>query len=254
MTANNKRWALVTGAAGGIGRALVDSFVNADYRVIAADIKWATQKRNDDVYELHLNLEKLAFNSAELDILSRDIFDITSGNGLSALINNAAVQITNPTEEISPEDWKKTWDVNFHAPFFLIQTFLSSLAKNNGAVVNISSIHATQTKRDFVAYASSKAALSGLTRNLAVDLRDQIRVNAIEPAAVATEMLVDGFSGTPEKYEQLNRYHPLGRISEPQEVAELAVYLCSDNCRFIQGACVPVSGGIHSCLSDPSFE
>ncbi|KHT54533.1 SDR family NAD(P)-dependent oxidoreductase [Alteromonas macleodii] len=250
----NKPWAFITGAAGGIGKALVDAFVNSGYRVIAADIKWESKARSKDVYELSLNLEGLAFNSKELESLRANIMELTEGKGLNALVNNAAVQITSATENISSEDWAKTWDVNFHAPFFLIQTFLDTLTENNGSVVNISSIHATQTKRDFVAYASSKGALSSLTRNLAVDLRDKIRVNAIEPAAVATDMLVDGFSKTPEKYEQLNRYHPLGRISEPQEVAELAVYLCSDNCRFIQGACIPVSGGIHSCLSDPSFE
>jgi len=251
---NAKRWALITGAAGGIGKALVDSFVDAGYKVIAADITWESGQRNSDVFELFIDLEQLAFNPTRLSALKDEVLTLTKGEGLSALVNNAAVQILGPTESVSPEEWKKTWDVNFHAPFFLIQTFLSSLIENKGAVVNISSIHASQTKGNFVGYASSKAALSSLTRNLAVDIGKKVRINAIEPAAVATEMLIEGFSKTPDKYEQLNRYHPQGRISKPLEVAELAVFLCSKKCEFIQGACIPVSGGIHGCLSDPSFE
>jgi NAD(P)-dependent dehydrogenase (short-subunit alcohol dehydrogenase family) len=118
--------------------------------------------------------------------------------------------------------------------------------------VNISSIHARLTKPDFVAYATSKAALSGLTRAMAVDLGDRIRVNAIEPAAISTPMLKAGFESHPEQYAALARCHPQGRMGTPTEVAALALSLVSGELRFMHGACVGLDGGISARLHDPS--
>ncbi len=248
----NKKWVLITGAEGGIGSALVQEFTNENYHVIAADITHGKSEWvNDKLYKLHLDLRKLVEEEDSTTRLLAQVNEITKGAGLFALINNAAVQILAPTKELTQAQWHATWAVNLHAPFLLIQTFLDSLASNNGAVVNICSIHAKQTLKRFVAYATSKAALSSLTKNLAVDLGGLVRINAIEPAAVGTEMLVAGFSGMEDKLAELNQYHPLGRIAEPKEVAELAVYLCSEKSRFVQGACISASGGIDGCLFDP---
>jgi NAD(P)-dependent dehydrogenase (short-subunit alcohol dehydrogenase family) len=131
------------------------------------------------------------------------------------------------------------------------QLFIDDLKKNSGSIVNISSIHATQTKKEFVAYATTKAALSSLTRNMVLDLGNQVRINAIEPAAIATDMLKAGFIGKEEKFQQLEKYHPIGRVGTPIEVAKLAVFLSSDDAGFVQGACISASGGISGCLSDP---
>jgi len=248
----DQHWALVTGAAGGIGKALVTEFVEAGYRVIAADISWDKSAfRDESIYELKLDLAELVTSTQALDSLKKQVNEITDGMSLKALINNAAVQILGETQDMSMEQWQITWNVNLHAPFVLIQGFLESLTQNKGAVVNISSIHATQTKKQFVAYATSKAALSSLTRNLAVDVGDKIRVNAIEPAAVGTEMLLAGFEGKPKEFAELGQFHPVGRIANPKEIAELAVFLCSDKSNFVQGACISATGGIHGCLSDP---
>ena len=133
----------------------------------------------------------------------------------------------------------------------MTQMFLDSLKRNKGAVVNISSIHALQTKRNFVTYATSKGALSSLTRNMAVDIGNGVRVNAIEPAAVSTDMLRAGFEGKEEQFELLEAFHPIARIATPEEVAQLALFLCSEQSSFIHGACLNATGGIHGCLSDP---
>lgn len=245
-------WVLITGAAGGIGKALVDEFVNSGYKVIAVDIKWEKSiKRNDRVYDLKIDLGKLYCEPSLEQELAVKVNDITNGKSLVALVNNAAIQVLNPTEKITRQQWEATWDINLHAPFLLIQIFLPGLSKNSGSVVNISSVHATVTKREFVAYATSKAALSSLTRNLAVDIGNKIRVNAIEPAAVETEMLLAGFEGKKKEFATLESYHPMGRIASPREVAELALYLCSDKCKFMNGSCITVTGGIHGNLSDP---
>jgi NAD(P)-dependent dehydrogenase (short-subunit alcohol dehydrogenase family) len=168
------------------------------------------------------------------------------------LINNAAVQILGETKNLTRTQWFTSFNVNLHAPFFLSQLFLDHLSKNKGAIVNISSIHATQTKKEFVAYATTKAALSAMTRNMVLDIGNLVRLNAIEPAAIATEMLKAGFDGQVERYKQLEDFHPMRRVGTPTEVAKLAVFLSSEEAGFVQGACISASGGIQGCLSDPT--
>jgi NAD(P)-dependent dehydrogenase (short-subunit alcohol dehydrogenase family) len=240
---NEKPWALITGANGGIGQALVAEFIDCGYRVIATDISTRTESAHENVVFLQIDLQQFVLSEEYAKQFAQNITDITNNAGISALINNAAVQILDRCENLSREQWQNSFNVNLSAPFFMVQTFLDELTRNQGSVVNISSIHATQTKKEFVAYATTKAGLSALTRNLAIDLGVKVRVNAIEPAAVATDML----------YRQLEAFHPLARIATPIEVAELAVFLCSEKARFVHGACISASGGIQGSLSDPSW-
>ena len=144
-----------------------------------------------------------------------------------------------------------TLDTNLVAPFLLIQKLLPMLEASQGSVVNIASVHATVTKPEFVCYATSKAALVGMTRAMAVDLGPRLRLNAINPAATATPMLLAGFEGRPEALKELSKMHPLERIAEPQEIAQTALFLCSDKARFITGACWALDGGIGARLHDP---
>lgn len=248
---NNKHsWAIITGANGGIGKALVKCFAANNYHVIATDITPA-QETFDNVVNLTIDLEQIALKESAADDFARQVTQITKGEGPTALVNNAAVQCLGSCSEITREDWLHSFNVNLFAPFFVSQLFLSSLSKNRGAIVNFSSIHAIQTKRNFVTYATTKAALSSLTRNMAVDIGNAVRINAIEPAAVSTEMLKAGFIGKEEKYKLLEAFHPIARIATPEEVAEVALFLCSEKSSFIHGACINATGGIHGCLSDP---
>ncbi|WP_133469231.1 SDR family NAD(P)-dependent oxidoreductase [Paraglaciecola marina] len=248
---NNKPWVIITGADGGIGKALVNVFAEEGYRIIATDIK-PIEQENENVYPLQTNLEEIVLNEAYAEAFHNEIIEITKRQPIQSLINNAATQILNPTDKITRNEWFQSFNVNLSAPFFLSQLFLKDLIQSkHGSIVNISSIHAIQTKRDFVTYATTKGALSSLTRNMAVDLGGSVRVNAIEPAAVSTDMLKAGFEGKNEEYKMLEAFHPIARIATPVEVAQLAVYLCSDKASFIHGACINATGGIHGCLSDP---
>jgi NAD(P)-dependent dehydrogenase (short-subunit alcohol dehydrogenase family) len=250
-TSIDKKWALVTGASGGIGQALVKEFVDAGYHVIATDIK-NSHNSFDNVYFLQLDLEKFAVNESYAAEFYQKVVRITNGVGICSLINNAAIQILADTRILTREQWNTSFNVNLSAPFFLSQLFVDDLTANTGAIVNISSIHATQTKKEFVAYATTKAALSSMTRNMVLDMGNNIRINAIEPAAIATEMLKAGFDGKEDQYKKLEMFHPLGRVGTPEEVAKLAVFLSSKNAGFVQGACISASGGIQGCLSDPT--
>jgi len=245
------QWTLITGACGGIGSALVSVFSRNGHRVIATDRHDPGQVVTSAENYLLLDLEKIANSESFTRKMCEHILDLTGGAGLHCLVNNAAVQNLATLDTMSREKWRETLDVNLNAPLFLIQALAPSLAANKGSVVNISSIHANQTKPDFFLYATSKAALSSLTRNLAVTLGNRIRINAIEPAAVGTPMLRAGFASEEEKLERLHACHPVGRIADPEEIAELALFLCSDKACFIHGECVSISGGIDRRLCDP---
>lgn len=240
----------ITGTNGGIGQALVRTFHDAGYQVIATDI-------TDQLAELpwthfiQADLGRLVEDeNYAVGILER-IRECLQNNGLNVLINNAAIQILGGADNLTRKDWYQSLYVNLLAPFLLTQSLLPELEASRGCVVNISSIHARLTKKNFVAYATSKAALSGMTRSMAVDLGPRVRVNAIEPAAIETEMLKAGFSDKAELYQQLEYCHPQGRIGKPEEVARLALAIVDGGMDFLHGACVGLDGGISARLVDP---
>lgn len=246
----NHRFAVVTGAAGGIGQAIVREFTAAGYAVIATDIVPQPLELPCSLY-LQADLARTVDDEAYADELFACIRGHMGGQGLAALINNAALQILGGADSLSRDDWRQTLDVNLLAPFLWTQALLPALEQAQGCVVNISSIHARLTKKNFVAYATSKAALSGMTRALAVDVGGRVRVNAIEPAAIETEMLKAGFEGQPARYATLEACHPVGRIGYPHEVAACARSIVGGGITFLHGACVSLDGGIGVCLNDP---
>ncbi len=241
---------LITGAAGGIGRELVRVFQDAGFYVIATD--QVEQPVNQACgYYLPIDLGRFVEDEAYAQVSVTALKNSLNGRELHALINNAAIQILGGIDDIDRQAWRKTMDVNLAAPFLLIKALLPELKIYQGAVVNIGSIHARLTKKNFVAYATSKAALAGLTRALAVDLGARVRVNAIEPAAIETDMLKAGFAGKPALYQQLEMCHPLQRIGQAEEVARLALAIVDGGMAFLNGACIGLDGGIGVRLHDP---
>lgn len=241
---------LITGATGGIGQALVSAFDQAGYDIIATDLSPQPVEMTRARY-LQADLQRLAQEDAYAQTLAAEIRAALDGRGLNALVNNAAVQHLGGAKDLQRAHWQQTLDINLLAPFLLIQLLLPELEAAQGAVINIGSIHARLTKRNFVAYATSKAALAGLTRALAVDIGQRVRINAIEPAAIETPMLKAGFAEKPELYQQLADCHPQGRIGQPEEVAQLALAIAGAEMRFLNGAIIGIDGGIGGRLFDP---
>jgi len=169
---------------------------------------------------------------------------------LDVLVNNAAVQILDKTENIRLEDWQETLNVNLTGPLLMSKMFLSKLERVHGSIINIGSIHHNLTKPMFVSYATSKSALIGLTKAMAVDLEGRVRVNAISPAAIETDMLRAGFNNDESALDELRKIHPVKRIGYPEDVAKLAIFLASENSGFIHGANLTLDGGISSVLKD----
>lgn len=253
MNDTPRPWVLITGSAGAIGVALRSSFIDAGYNIIAADIKQGQEGLCAHTVAITIDLEVIIESEQQQKEFYSKVNKITDGRGVTALINNAAVQHLGTLKQLTKPQWGQSLNVNLSVPFFLIQAFMEDLENNSGAIVNISSIHARLSKSGFVAYATSKAALSALTKNVALEAGNKFRVNAIEPAAVNTEMLKAGFVDDEAGYKKLESFHPIGRVAEPKEISDLAVFLCSDKSQFIQGACIAATGGIDSCLSDPQI-
>jgi NAD(P)-dependent dehydrogenase (short-subunit alcohol dehydrogenase family) len=236
------RRAVITGAAGGIGQGIVQAFNEAGYAVIATDV---VPQPAGLAWALYLQVDltrTVRDETYAADVFAR-IHAQTGTHGLAALINNAAVQILGRVVRLPRADWQQTLQVNLLAPFIWTQALLPALETAKGCVVNISSIHARLNKMDFVAYATSKAALSGMTKAMAVDLGGRVRVNAIEPAAIATVMLKAGFTDLPQGLAGLKACHPLGRIGQPDELARPALGIVGGDMHFLHGSSTPFDMG-----------
>jgi NAD(P)-dependent dehydrogenase (short-subunit alcohol dehydrogenase family) len=239
---------LITGACGGIGTALCKGFAGAGYFVVGTDL--ADQADVGHAY-FPCDLSELPRSEAAQTAFLEAVTIAVGEHPLTTCINNAAVQILNPTADIADEDFERTFRVNVFAPLIITRLLLPMLRRAKGSVINIGSIHATATKPGFVSYATSKAALRGLTRALAVDLGGSVRVNAIEPAAIETDMLLAGFATNPPGYQDLRNFHPSGAIGQPHEIAKTALFLASPDTPFLTGSTVTIDGAIAARLHDP---
>jgi len=244
---------LITGAAGGIGRATVELFARKGWRVIGVD----RAPFGDGFPEDGLFIRADISDGSALE----SIFEQTKGftKTLDALINNAAYQITKPLLETSVEEWDAVMASNLRS-VFLSAKLAYPLLKNQGggAVVNVSSVHAVATSKDIAAYAASKGGLLALTRAMAIEFApDNIRVNAILPGAVDTPMLRAGMNrdhagagSVQERLDNLARKTVSGKIGTPEEIAH-AIYFLADATQssFMTGQAMIVDGGATARLS-----
>jgi NAD(P)-dependent dehydrogenase (short-subunit alcohol dehydrogenase family) len=255
MTANPIRSVLITGAAGGIGSAMVAYLHQQGWQVIASDHPSACPVPADyppkGVAWLPADLQHLASGGQPLEAFSAQVAELTSAAPLLAIVHNAALQLLGSFAELSVTDWQTSLAVNLLAPVAISRTLMPHLIANQGSIVHISSIHSQLTKAGFTAYATSKAALSGLTRAMSVEIGAQVRVNAIEPAAIRTPMLEAGFADQLAALAQLEAFHPSGSIGLPLDVARAVSYLIDPANTFLNGCTLELGGGIHNRLHDP---
>ncbi len=239
---------LITGSNGAIGQGLCQSFTENGWRVIGTDLE-ENSKGNTSAY-LSIDLSLLCTDINYCDQVIKGILNECK-EGLDVLVNNAATQILAPIEDLTFKNWQETLNVNLNSVFILIKELLPKLEKKKGNVVNIASIHATLTKPNFSAYATSKAALVGLTKSLAVELGSRIRVNAICPAAIDTPMLHEGFVDNPDGLKELIKFHPTHSIGSVKDVISAVLFLVDNNNTFLNGAILNLDGGVSGCLYDP---
>ncbi len=243
---------LITGAAGGIGRATVSLFAGKGWRVLGVDRSEFGVDFPVDGLFIRSDIARAEAMQAIFDKAQ----DFTAS--LDALVNNAAVQVAKPIMETTVEEWDAVMASNLRSVFLGVKLAYPLLKKNGGAVVNVSSVHAIQTSANIAAYAASKGGLLALTRAMAIEFApDDIRVNAILPGAVDTPMLRAGLGrghaghgDLEERLDNLARKTVNGKVGKPEEIAS-AIYFLADNeqSSFMTGQALVVDGGATARLS-----
>ncbi len=250
---NQTRTVLITGAAGGIGRATVKQFSQKGWQVIGVD----RSSFGENFPKTGLFIQSDVSIEENLEIIFRQAQQYT--DSLDALVNNAAVQVSKPLLETTAEEWDNVMGSNLRSVFLGIKLAHPLLkTRGGGAIVNVSSVHAVATSKNIAAYAASKGGLLALTRALAIEFApDNIRANAILPGAVDTPMLRAGMDrGHLGNGDILSRLENLasktvnGRIGSPDEIAS-AIYFLADETQssFMTGQALIVDGGATSRLS-----
>ena len=243
---------LITGAAGGIGRATVALFAEKSWRVVGVD----RNPFGDGFPKNGLFIQSDIARPEDM----HDIFEQTRAftDSLDVLVNNAAYQIAKPLIETSVEEWDLVMASNLRSVFLSAKLAHSLLKMHGAAIVNVSSVHAIQTSANIAAYAASKGGLLALTRAMAIEFApDNIRVNAILPGAVDTPMLRAGLGrghvghgDMQERLDNLARKTVNGRVGTPEEIAH-AIYFLADNeqSSFMTGQALVIDGGATARLS-----
>ena len=232
--------ALVTGAAGGIGQSLVAKLRGEGVKVAATDISLTG-------VEAEALLAGDLCDPSFCDRLPQQAQEALGG--LDIVINNAGIIRRGKITQASDEDYRLSMAVNVEAPFRLCRAAIPLMAKRGGgAIVNTASCWGLYPGPDHPIYVMSKAAIASLTQCLGRDHASQnIRVNAVCPNEVNTPMLRTGFSirglNPDQAISELNHSVPLGRIAEPEDIADVILFLASDQARYICGALVEVNGG-----------
>jgi len=245
----HSRVVMVTGATSGIGRAVARRFASASDRVIAIGRDAAAlDEVAADVVRDGGECSTIRFdvtNDADVDKAFASVIRETSR--LDVLVNAAGHISTGSIENTSLAAWDAMMNVNLRAVFHLMQLASPLLIKSKGNIVNISSVTGLRSFPGVLAYCVSKAGLDQLTRCAALELAPKgVRVNAVNPGVVVTEIHKRGGMSA-EDYraflEHSKTTHPLGRVGDPGEIAELVFYLASENAGWITGATYQIDGG-----------
>jgi NAD(P)-dependent dehydrogenase (short-subunit alcohol dehydrogenase family) len=245
---SERKTLILTGASRGIGHATVKRFASAGWRVITCsrhpfpeNCPWEMGPED----HIQVDLSHAEDTEGAIAEMRHRLAD--QRGHLNALVNNAGISPKGAegerlgTLETPLDDWRRVFQVNFFAPVLLARGLLAELERAQGSVVNVTSIAGGRV-HPFAgaAYATSKAALAGLTREMATDFGPRgVRVNAISPGEIDTSILSPGTDRI------VNEQIPLRRLGEPQEVAKAIYFLCTDQSSYVNGAELHINGGQH---------
>ena len=232
--------AVVSGGSSGIGKAIAETL----------------KKQGAEVFIIELNEnssnKKLGIHTIIADITQANKLNIALSSipsNIDILINNAGIGFVGNIEQTEEKDFERLYQVNVKGVFNCVKSILPRMKKNGGVIVNMASIVSHVAVRDRLAYTMTKGAVLAMTHSLAKDyLADGIRCISVSPARVHTSF-VDNYieknypGKEKEMFESLSQSQPIGRMAKPQEVADLVLYLCSDEASFITGTDFPIDGG-----------
>jgi NAD(P)-dependent dehydrogenase (short-subunit alcohol dehydrogenase family) len=236
------RKAIVTGGGSGIGRATCRRMTEEGARVAVLDLD------GDAAAAVAGEIGGISFavDVGQPDGL-RSVVDaaVESLGGLSIFYNNAGTSAFSRLHEFDPAEWDRVLRVNLTGVWAGFRAAVPHLtAAGGGAIVSTASISGTRPAAGEGPYAASKAAVAALTASAALEYAPSIRVNAVSPGMIRTTMTEPMFEFFPEQVERFERTTPVGRVGEPEDIADVVVFLCSDLARFITGQNIVVDGGL----------
>jgi 2-keto-3-deoxy-L-fuconate dehydrogenase len=240
--------AFITGAGSGIGQAMALRFAEEGARVFVLDVNESGGKETE---------EAILEAGGQGSYHRLDVTDLAAVKALfeelgpaDILVNNAGIASIGNVENTSPEEMDKIYAVNIKGPYHCLHAAIPGMKANGGgAVLNMASIASRLGISDRFAYSASKGAIFSMTLSIAKDyLADKIRCNCLCPGRVHTAF-VDAYleknypDNKAEMFKKLSEYQPIGRMGRPEEIASLAVFLCSDEASFITGSAYDIDGG-----------
>jgi NAD(P)-dependent dehydrogenase (short-subunit alcohol dehydrogenase family) len=245
------RVALVTGASSGIGNAIAAAYGREGASVVVADVR-----REPKLEDTKSVFEKLDEAGADSHFVEMDVTDeaaveagieeaVEQFGGLDVLVNNAGIYYQYEAHETPTSDWDAMMDVNLRGTFLTSKAAVPELkASENGKIINLSSINGLVGTEKSAGYSASKGGVSNFTRAMALDYADdEINVNALAPGIITTAQNVEWRENNPELVDEWHEETPWPRFGTPEDVADAAVFLASDESDFVTGHVLSVDGG-----------
>jgi NAD(P)-dependent dehydrogenase (short-subunit alcohol dehydrogenase family) len=236
----NGKKIVVTGGCSGIGKSIALTFMQQGAEVHVIDLNQAAEALPQSIH----------FHQADITDLEAVEQIATRLSYIDILVNNAGIPQIGNLEKTSPTDFQRIFDVNVKGAYHCMYAFIPQMVnQGSGVILNMASVAASVGIPDRFGYSMTKGAIKSMTQSVAKDYIQQgIRCNCISPGRVHTPF-VDGFiaknypDNQAEMFEKLSKTQPLGRMAKPDEIANLALYLCSDEAAFITGCDYPIDGG-----------
>jgi NAD(P)-dependent dehydrogenase (short-subunit alcohol dehydrogenase family) len=241
---DERKVAIVTGGASGLGYSIAKKFT--DNNIITIIMGRDETKLKEACINLGSRAEYIKCDVTDFSSLPHVVDTIVKKYGkIDILVNNAGIHLKKPFLEVTDEEFQQVMLTNTAAVFSLTREVVKIMKeKHFGSVINISSMAAQYGIPLVIAYSAAKAAVEGMTRNMAVELSPEgIRVNCIAPGFIKTKMSGKAFDNDPERKRKVLSRTPMGRLGTPEEVADAVYYLTSDEASFITGVVLPVDGG-----------
>ena len=232
--------AVITGGSSGIGKAIAESLKGQGAEVFVVDLNENPSHKKKGINTIITDITQ--WNELNLSLTSLP-------KSVDILVNNAGIGFVGNIEQTEEEDFDRLYQINVKGVFNCVKALLPRMKNKGGVVVNMASIVSHVAVKERLAYTTTKGAVSAMTNAIAKDyLADGIRCNSVSPARVHTPFvdayLEKNYPGKEkEMFDNLSQSQPIGRMAKPQEVADLVLYLCSDEASFITGTDFPIDGG-----------
>lgn len=239
-----KKIAIVTGGSSGLGFATAKKFCDNGMKTYV--IGRSKERTEEACAKISKNAVPVIFDLTHLEGIPKLIDDIFSREGqINILVNNAGINMKKDFVEVTDSDFEQILRTNLFSVFSISREVVKKMKeKGGGSIINISSMAAQYGLPKVIAYSASKTAIEGMTRAMAVELAKYgIRVNCIAPGFIETKMTAKALDQDLERKERVYSRTPMGKMGQPEDIAEAAFYLASDAAKFVTGTVLPVDGG-----------